>query len=119
MILNIELVKLSAQIPTKIRTCEIVLEGNYFKYFMDFDSENLVNHDDPMLGWSPPERNYYEVYVKKASVTAIEKIWNEPQEKWQIDIIILAGTDIKLFFNYDKEEEADKILKTLLEWWFN
>lgn len=115
--ISIKLIKLTAENPVDIRDAKLILYDKYLKYFLDYDSQTLVDKEDPILGWKDAVKNYYDIYVKKSSVTAIEKFWNQHEKKWQIDIIVGGADDLKILFRRVEEGAAEELLQILLDWW--
>jgi hypothetical protein len=115
MKIPIKLISLSAENPTEVRDANITLEKTYLRLFLDYDSETLINPEDPIIGWNDFTRKYFDIYVKKSSISSIERFWNK-EDMWQIGIIVAGGDDLKLLYS-PKDPEVDLVFQKLLTWW--
>jgi hypothetical protein len=98
-----------------IKDYETYLEffEKYLKYRLNIKASELVDENDPALGWGEPYIIDYEIYFYRTLISKLSKEYKAREDKWLVTIES-SGVNFIILIYYKKEEDAQKLLDKLL-----
>lgn len=115
-------INMKNQKVTKVRKDDLVLTETFMDIHIDFDGEQMINVEDPMMGWEK-KTTFFNTVVKRSAITGIEFGLNDfgEEEREHNNFYIQISAygmpyDTKVYFSIDDHAGARKFFETIKEW---